>query len=295
MLRQVLFTSSIFTLITGSAWASDMDAPLIGNQFYAGPIEEASGAKPFGGVAGFIDTYYSRSSSDDTDVNANSWGLRGSLNAAIGGGVNMQVDGAVSWMDHDDGETEHYSGTAHLYYRPQTDYAVGGFAHLSKADTQFYGFGSSGDTETKDYLFGAEAGWFTDQAGFTLQGGIGKTDVFGTDANHILVGLGMNYFLSDNIRFDGGLAYHNLNADDLDTKLDIVSLQTILNYRLDGLPVSIYGGYRLDHLTPEVSGYRFDGWSTNTFLVGVKGHFGSDSLKDEMRNGPIWTNPTLIP
>mgnify|MGYP006940528072 FL=1 len=141
-----------------------MDAPLIGNQFYAGPIEEVSGAKPFGGVAGFLDTYYSRTSSDDTDVNANSWSLRGSLNAAIGAGVNMQVDGAISWIDQDGGEATQYSGTGHLYYRPQIDYAVGGFAHLSRNDTTIYGLGGSGDAQTKDYLFGAEAGWFTDQA-----------------------------------------------------------------------------------------------------------------------------------
>lgn len=270
-----------------------MDAPLIGRQLYSAPIEQASAAQPFGGVAGFVDTYYGRTSSDDLDVNSNSWGLRGSINGGAGG-VNLQLDGSVSWADQDGGEAKQYSGTAHLYYRPQTDYAVGGFAHVSKADSTIYGLGNI-NAEAKDYLFGAEAGWFTEQAGFTLQGGIGKADFEGAEANHMLVGLGMKYFLSDNIRFDAGLNFHRLDAVDRDAKLDVASLQTTINYRLDSLPVSIYGGYRLDSVTPEVSGTRYDSVSTNTFLVGVKGHFGSSSLRDEMMNGPIWSNPTLYP
>lgn len=293
MHRLFLLTSTVLSLFAGAAVGADMDAPLIGRQLYSAPIEEASAAQPFGGVAGFVDTYYGRTSSDDLDINSNTWGLRGSINGGAGG-VNLQLDGAVGWMDDAGGQMKQYSGTAHLYYRPQSDYAVGGFAHVAKSDSSIYGLGAV-DTETKDYLFGAEAGWFTDQAGFTLQGGFGKTDFDGVEANHMLVGLGMNYFLSDNIRFDGGLAYHKLDASDLDTKLDVVSFETTLNYRLDSLPVSIYGGYRLDHVTPEVAGTKFDGVSTNTFLVGVKGHFGSNSLRDEMMNGPIWSNPTLYP
>lgn len=294
MFRLFLLSSSALSLFAGTALGADIDAPLFGNQFYEAPIEEASVTQPFGGVAGFVDTYYSRSTSEDADFDSNTWGLRGSINAGASG-ANAQLDGSVGWVDQDGGEATQYSGTAHLYYRPQMDYAVGAFAHLAKTDTVVYGLGGTSDVETKDYLFGAEAGWFTDLASFTLQGGFGKLDADGTEANHLLVGLGMNYFLSDNIRFDSGLNYHRLDVEDLDTTIDVVSLQTTLNYRADDLPVSIYGGYRLDHLTPEVAGVKLDSASTNTFLVGLKGHFGSNSLKDEMRNGPIWTAPTLLP
>lgn len=293
MSRLFLLSSSAFALFAGAAMGSDMDAPLIGNQLYSSPVEEVSAAQPFGGVAGFVDTYYGRTSSDDLDINSNSWGLRGSINGGVSG-ANVQLDGAVGWADQGGEEVKQYSGAAHLYYRPQTDYAVGGFAHLSKSDATIYGLGNA-NAETKDYLFGVEAGWFTDQAGFTLQGGLGKTDFDGVEANHVLVGLGMKYFLSDNIRFDAGLNFHRLDSTDRDAKLDVASLQTTLNYRLDGLPVSVYGGYRLDSVTPEVSGTRYDNVSTNSFLVGVKGHFGSNSLRDEMMNGPIWSNPTLYP
>lgn len=293
MQRLFLLSSTAITLFAGSALGADIDAPLMGNQLYEAPIEEASIAQPFGGAAGFVDTYYSRSTSDDADIDSNTWGLRGSLNAGAGD-ANVQLDGSVGWMDQDGGKATQYSGAAHVYYRPQMDYAVGIFGHMAKTDTTVYGLGGA-DSEAKDYLIGAEAGWFTDLAGFTLQGGLGKLDVDGTEANHMLIGLGMNYFLSDNIRFDSKLAYHNLDVTDLDTKLDVVSLETTLNYRLDDLPLSIYGGYRFDNVKPEVAGVKLDSVSSNTFLVGIKGHFGSNSLRDEMRNGPIWTNPTLTP
>lgn len=275
---------SILALASGAASAADIGQP------------SAGADQGFAGMSGFIDTSYAHTRARDYDLDGDTWTLRGSINAPISGGVNVQLDGSVGWVDQNGGEATNYSGTAHVYYRPQTDFAVGGFGHLARSDsTVFGGNGFEIESEAKDYLLGAEAGWFTQRAGFTIQGGFGKTDLEGFKANHMMAAMGINYLLTDNVRLDTNLGYHKLDLDDVNASLDIVSLQALMNYRLDRMPITLYGGYRRDRAAPEVAGIEFDSASADTFLLGLRGHFGTSSLKDEMDRGPIWSSPSLIP
>lgn len=61
------------------------------------------------------------------------------------------------------------------------------------------------------------------------------------------------------------------------------------------MPISIFAGYRYDEWEPSVSGYSAGSEKNHSVLAGLRYHFGSGSLKDEERSGPVWSTTSLPP
>lgn len=240
-------------------------------------------AASFGGIVGNVDGTFAKTDNDVADMK--SWSLRGSVNAAVGGGFNLQAD--LSYGKHDfdlAGDGSALYGTLHGYYRPDETYAIGAFLHGSKSDLDALG----GIDLLETRMAGLEAAWFGESATFYAQGGYGKTDIVGLDADHVMGRLGVRYFLTDNVRVDAEGTANQLSTDFGD--IDMASAQALLNYRPDGLPVSVYGGYRKDWIERE-NAAKLD---SQSILAGLRFHFGSNSLREEERTGPVWSaNPAL--
>ncbi|MFC5991806.1 hypothetical protein [Limoniibacter endophyticus] len=263
--------------IGGSAHAADYDRPI----FYP----ETNGG--LSGMTGNVEGALAKSENDLLD--SRNWSIRGSVNARVSGGLNIQGDLGYGKHDFDFiGDGSSYYGTLHGYYRPEEVFAVGAFIHGAKTDLD--ALGSADLLETR--MAGLEVAWFSDAATFYAQGGYGKTDLLGLDADHLMGRLGIRYFLADNIRIDAEGTVNRLSTDIGD--IDHASAKALLNYRPDGLPVSVYGGYRKDWLEPKSGGASPGSTDSQSILAGLRFHFGSDSLKEEERNGPIWSSAPIL-
>ncbi|MBB5045268.1 hypothetical protein HNQ66_004705, partial [Shinella fusca] len=68
-----------------------------------------------------------------------------------------------------------------------------------------------------------------------------------------------------------------------------------INYRPESVPVTVFSGYRFDQIEPSMSGASLGHANVSTIFAGLRFSFGSSSLKDEERNGPVWTASSLLP
>jgi hypothetical protein len=231
---------------------------------------------------GYVEGGFEAGSSRDTDLDSHSWRLRGSMNASSDTGLNLQADAdyAHSYLQ-EFGWNDNIGGTLHVYYRPDSNYAVGVFGQTGRFESRFLP-----DTTARDYLGGLEAAWLGTDMTIYGQAGLGTTDIGGFDYDHYAGRAGMRYFFTDNIRADAEVAFDRYQ-DDVETA-DVWKISAIGNYRPDGTPVSFYAGYRFEHAKLSVDGFGSDSDVANNFLVGMRYHFGSSSLKDEEGNGPIW-------
>jgi len=231
---------------------------------------------------GYVEGGFETGRSRDTELDSRSWRLRGSMNASSDTGLNLQADAdyAHSYLQ-DFGWNDNIGGTLHVYYRPDSNYAVGIFGQTGRFESRFLP-----DTTARDYLGGLEAAWLGADMTIYGQAGLGTTDIGGFDYDHYAGRAGMRYFFTDNIRADVEAAFDRYE-DDVE-RADVWKISAIGNYRPDGTPVSFYAGYRFEHAKLSVDGFGSDSDISNNFLVGMRYHFGSSSLKDEEGNGPIW-------
>ena len=273
--------------------AAEMDRPLT-----AFPPEEVvyidqttTAANPF---TGNVEASFNGGKTDLSDLDNQTWALRGALNYAFGGGLNVQAD--VDWgQTHiDDGDLDRVSGTGHIYYRPVEDDAVGAFNGPRHGTGYFdaLGTGSFGDDDITDTIAGIEGAYFNDLATFYGGAGYGQADFSGIDVDHLMGRMGVRYFLTDNLRFDVEGQLHRFSEDE--AELDARSFKTVINFRPESLPTTFFAGYRYDEWEPSISDVSLGKEKNHSLLAGVKFSFGSNSLKDE-RNGPIWSTTSLLP
>ena len=104
---------------------------------------------------GYVEGGFEAGSSRDTDLDSHSWRLRGSMNASSDTGLNLQADAdyAHSYLQ-EFGWNDNIGGTLHVYYRPDSNYAVGVFGQTGRFESRFLP-----DTTARDYLGGLEAAW----------------------------------------------------------------------------------------------------------------------------------------
>lgn len=277
------------------AAAADIDRPITGfgvSPQLAEPVGESAAETR---LRGNIEAYYSRGKTSEGDLDNQTWALRGAVNYDAGNGFNLQGDADYGRSSVEDFDFNRLSGTAHAYYRPATDYAVGLFGQLGRYGTDYFnGLGIGGvDDSLTDKMVGLEAAWFADEASFYIQGGYGKASWTGEDADHLMGRLGARLFLTDNIRFDVEGALHRFSY--ANTDLDAQTFRTAINYRPDSMPVSVFAGYRYDHWESSVSGLSLGSEANNSVFAGLRYHFGSGSLKDEETSGPVWSTTSLLP
>ncbi|WP_026618974.1 opacity protein-like surface antigen [Ensifer sp. WSM1721] len=272
--------SLLVILLSGArlAAAADIDGPLVGPEDnYEVPVEQSSG-----GVAGYIEGSYGAAVDAPGDIDTDSWELRGAVNFDAGSGMNLQVDLGYTRASYDDLDTNSYDGALHGYYRDNT-YAAGAFLQAARLDPGI-------DTHVNDYLGGLEGAYFLDT--WTLHGalGYGQTRMEGIDADHYMGALGARIYATDNIRFDIDGSLNRISESDID--YDLRTLKLTANYRPEAFPVTLFAGYK--YVNEELSGFRESlSGNTSTIFGGLRFSFGSATLREEERLGPVWSNNRL--
>lgn len=282
--------------LAGAAMGADMDSPIIGSS--AGTVyvdDYGAGQDMAGRFSGNVEGSFSQGKSDTFDLDNRTWALRGTVNYEIDGGFNIQGDADYGRTDVEDFDFDRLSGTVHGYYRPVEDYAFGAFFQASRYGMDFFDdLGIAGvDDTVSDRIGGIEAAYFNDLATVYGQIGYGKASWSGESADHYMGRLGVRYFVTDNIRLDVEGALHRFSYADAD--LDARTFKAVANYRADAMPFSVFAGYRFDEWEVDVSGSSLGSEKNHSVLAGLRFHFGSTSLKDEEKSGPIWSSTSLLP
>lgn len=267
-------------LLSGArlATAADIDGPLVGPaDAYEVPVEQASG-----GVAGYIEGAYGAAVDSPGDIDTDSWELRGAVNVDAGSGMNLQVDLGYTRASYEDIDTNSYDGALHGYYRDNA-YAAGLFLQAARLDPGL-------DTHVNDYLGGVEAAYFLDT--WTLHGalGFGQARVETLGADHYMGALGARVYATDNIRFDVDGSLNRISESGID--YDQRALKLTANYRPEAFPVTLFAGYKF--VNEELSGFSESlSGNTSTIFGGMRFSYGSATLREEERLGPVWSNNRL--
>lgn len=279
---------------TTAGLSADLDRVLYG----AEPVAYAKqrSAPSFGSpIQGYLQGGYANISSDEADAEADSWSLRGALNVHAGEGVNFQVDGGYTRISLDPVDFDLLNGGFHAYFRPGQSYAVGAFVQGGQLSTGIFddiGLGGVDDTAT-DYVIGGEAAYFTDLATLHGRAGFGRASWSEYDADHWLGAVGARLYATDNVRFDAEAGFNRFEA--YGGTVDIYSLALRGNYRPNRMPFSMFAGYRFDHTEVAYADTTLGEAETHNIFGGLRLHFGSSSLKDEERAGPVWSTNGLLP
>jgi hypothetical protein len=211
-------------------------------------------------VVGTVGANYSRADTDFGD--SDSYGVNGGITIPTGGNLAVLLDGA--WTTDDDADVDVLSGSAHLISR-NSDYAFGGFLGLASVDAG----GADGDA----WGGGGEFAKF--YANSTLVGTVSYATA--DDADLDVWGISGEYriFSGDNLRFDLGAGWANLEAGGADG--DALQIGAGVEYRFAGSPFSIGGNV----------GYVDTDGGGDATVFGITGRidFGNDSLKSRDRTG----------
>lgn len=241
-------------------------------------------------ISGFVEGSYAHSNleSGGFDVDGKTWALRGAVNAELDSNFSVQIDGGYSRMSVEGVEADTLIGAAHAYYRQPDQFAVGAFMQGARIGSNYLDLlvPLGGDSYATDYLAGGEAAVFTDLVTFYGQLGFGKAAYTGFSADHLLAKAGARVYATDNLRFDGEAALNKLSIAGGD--LEMQSYSAMANYRFPEIPVTAFVGYLHDRVGVNAGGTELGTGNANHVLTGLRFHFGSGSLKDEERRGPIW-------
>ena len=287
-------------LLSRVGFAADADRVLLQHPVRYDPAEiESTYASEH--ISGFVEGSfaYGKGKIGDFSDNGTRWALRGTVNAETHTNWNIQLDGLYSRMSVDPVDIDSLVGAAHVYNRVSDAYAVGAFVQGSRFGSNLLDIASE-IIGTDKYAFGivggGEAAVFTDMATFYGQLGFGQVSYTGVadtkfKADHLIAKAGARVYATDNIRFDIEGALNRFSG--YGGKVDLYSLSAIGNYRFDEFPTTVFGGYQYDYGKLGFGGTTLGDGKAHTFLTGLRFHFGSDTLKDEERKGPLWSASAL--
>lgn len=227
---------------------------------------------------------------DDANSKGRHWELRGTGNWGAGSDWNLQMDGTYQRASQAGAKANSFSVAGHGYFRQPDKYAVGVYAGMtrlseSSALPQLAAINLS--QEAKIVSGGLETAYFLSQATVFARIGFGKILAEGPDLDQSALDAGARYYFTDNLRLDLEGGFQHRRTDHV--KANVLSIGTTANYRLPNNPISAFGGYRFEGFSGKRNGAVFGG-KTHGFLVGLRYHFGSESLKDEERTGPLWSS-----
>ena len=262
----------------------------------ADPVVDTCGMR---GVIGAYGALGSSSGNIDSDVEG--LGLYGKANFCdvLGTGLNDQTDvygefdkadnsafGIVHPKSHSFGYVSHY------YYR-NDNYALGILSGMGQhTDKVFFG-----DESKILGVIGLDAHVYLDQltlAGqFAYWDALGKKSFFKIGEAYEVSGEA-RYFLTDNFKLTGRLAYDwNTTIPDA-YPWHGVSFGAGAEYQLDAYPVSIFANYTRTDGKITGNGFNVD-QDSDVFKAGIVVHFNSNSLISEDRNGPTFATPMIDP
>jgi hypothetical protein len=214
----------------------------------------------FAQTTGYIDANYSRVDAGAGDADA--YGISGG--AAFQSGMNMRILLDASYFDTNDIDVKTLSGTGHLVW-DSGDNAFGGFLGLVNNDA------TGGDTTT--WAVGGEYARFFQGGTLALGAGYANND----DADVDLYGVNgeWRFFASDNLRFDIGGGWANVDSgiggDD-----DGTFIGAGFEWRVGETPFSVGANY---------ANVDFGGGDVDVIGVTARLDFGNGSLRARDRSG----------
>ncbi|WP_295806119.1 hypothetical protein [uncultured Nitratireductor sp.] len=215
--------------------------------------------------------------------------LSGRINRTFGADWNLQGSLKHERSELNERRTLHTQASAHLYWRNPQSHAVGAFAAVTETRGEEDAANSfSNDNPYRDpkLAAGFEAALFSDTASLLALAGVRTASLEEYRAESAFAGLGARYYASDQLRL--GLRGTYERPLDNDNAPIVYGLDASVDYRPEALPFSTFGGYR--YRIETVNGA--DGTTRNTssqgIFAGFRYHFGSESLKQEERFGPLW-------
>lgn len=255
--------------IASSALAADMGRPAISPALPGAPLPQQH-------VMGYVEGVYTYGQTDGAFGDQNIGTIRGAINVPTAEGFNLQVDGRYS---HEASEGFHHDvvgGALHGYLRGPV-YAVGVFVdgdYVTGTGNTFHG-----------YMGGLEGAYFLDNITLLAAAAVGQSVTPTNDSTDYFAKIGARAYASDNLRFDleGGAKWVELAGG----RRDKLFVEAAANYRLTAMPVTMFAGYRYDQLQKGLNGFTGD-TDSNHYFAGLRYSFGSQSLKEEERAGPLW-------
>ncbi|MEM9734149.1 MAG: hypothetical protein AAF903_11805 [Pseudomonadota bacterium] len=264
----------LFAGIALPAYAADM---LVDPPMMPPPVAEpAKSDYGSGYVEGAIDIHSGRDGKKDEDR----WSLRGTHSVNFAKDLNVQVDVAYRKIDGCCADDSTFSGTFHLFKRDPKRFAIGAWGHMAQNEDAI--------GKTNDLLAGGlEAAAFMGEISILGHIGIGVNETDTTEQDVTIGGLEGRYYATDNIRFDAKL---NMDHTQLSKLAEHTSTHFALqaNWRMDQAPVSLFAGYRYEREFLDIEGANLDPSEADVLYVGARFHWGSDTLKQEERHGPLW-------
>ena len=240
------------------------------------------------------------SSSGNIDSDAEGFGLYGKANFCnvLDTGLNDQTDvyGEFDNAHHDFGPynpKSHSFGYVSHYYFGNNNYALGLLSGVGQHDDKVF----FGDESKMLGVVGLDAHAYLDQltlAGqFAYWDALGKKSFFKIGEAYEVSGEA-RYFLTDNFKLTGRLAYDwNTTVSDA-YPWHGVSYGAGAEYQFDEFPVSIFANYTRTDGKITGHGNNVD-QESDLFKAGIAIHFNNNSLKSEDRNGPTFATPMIDP
>lgn len=246
-------------------------------------------ADPSGFVAGGIGVV-STGNNDSYSANGPAAAIRGSGTVELSPALSMQGDLVLNYGRYNyDGDFDFdlldIDAALHLFHRNPDSHLLGGFVQINSQR------GSDEDDvwQSRSVMVGAEAQAYLGD--LTLYGTLGykgfSRDGYDDYLSGYFASAEVRYFLTPDLRLDvHGVLSQTLRDEDN----DIVSagIGAGVEYRLPESPLSVFG-------TADLLSTHFGSDYSITdarVMFGLKFNFGSDSLKDQDRNGTT-LNPVL--
>ena len=89
------------------------------------------------------------------------------------------------------------------------------------------------------------------------------------------------YYVNDNLRLDGEINYVTSHKDSIRDTNTAAAAQ--INYRLASMPITLFGRFQMEN--HRANSAMPNSTTVKKLFVGLRFSFGSNSLKDEERNG----------
>jgi hypothetical protein len=292
---KALFSGTVLLSLPCAAIAADMDTPIFEQPVRYDPSQGEVLEEVGGNLAGFGEASYAFGTGTSGGISADGsrWALRGAFNVQVDRNWNVQLDGLYNNTSVGPVTVDTLGGAGHTYYKVPDAYALGAFVQVNR-------FGSNvltalaplgADPYALDVVAGAEAAVFTGPASFHGQIGFGRASYMGVGGDHILAKAGAKIYATDNIRFDADGMWNRLNI--LGAKIELFTLSATGNYRLSQIPATLFAGYQYDAVKAGAGGVTIPVADTHSFKTGLRFHFGSNSLRDEERRGPVWSTSAV--
>ncbi|MFC5583942.1 hypothetical protein ACFPOD_02380 [Nitratireductor kimnyeongensis] len=218
---------------------------------------------------------------EEDTAKTSGWGLRGVANLPIGERFNIQLDGRFENLKFEDLTDQSIEFGAHTYYRNPDRFALGLYGQYERISSETLALGP------KEIAVGLEGAVFLSQSTVLGQIGVEAAQLEGEDASKLNGLIGARYYQTDNLRFDLDAGFERLVNED--TVRKTYSISTAANYRLSDKPITAFGGYRFRSSSMTSGDVPAGDTTSHGIVAGFRYHFGSTSLKDEERNGPLWT------